>query len=54
VPLLLDDAVAYTDNVRQETLASALGFASADTQTIIVTCAPERYAHAPIETRIDF
>ena len=54
VPLLLDDAVAYTDNVRQETLASALGFASADTQTIIVTCAPERYAHAPIEARIDF
>jgi DNA repair exonuclease SbcCD ATPase subunit len=54
VPLLLDDAVAYTDNVRQETLASALGFASADTQTIIVTCSPERYAYAPIETRIDF
>jgi len=54
VPLLLDDAVAYTDNIRQETLASALGFASADTQTIIVTCAPERYAYAPIETRIDF
>jgi hypothetical protein len=47
VPLLLDDAVAYTDNVRQETLASVLGFASADTQTIIVTC-------APIEARIDF
>ena len=54
VPLLLDDAMAYTDNVRQETLASALGFASADTQTIIVTCAPERYAYAPIEVRIDF
>jgi len=54
VPLLLDDAVAYTDNVRQETLACALGFASADTQTIIVTCAPERYAYAPIEVRIDF
>jgi chromosome segregation ATPase len=54
VPLLLDDAVAYTDNVRQETLAAALGFASADTQTIIVTCAPERYAYAPIEARIDF
>ena len=54
VPLLLDDAVAYTDNVRQEALASALGFASADTQTIIVTCAPERYAYAPIEARIDF
>lgn len=54
VPLLLDDAVAYTDNIRQEALASALGFASADTQTIIVTCAPERYAYAPIEARIDF
>lgn len=54
VPLLLDDAVAYTDNVRQETLAAALGFASVDTQTIIVTCTPEKYSHAPIETRIDF
>lgn len=54
VPLLLDDAVAYTDNVRQETLAAALAFASVDTQTIIVTCSPEKYAHAPIETRIDF
>jgi hypothetical protein len=54
VPLLLDDAVAYTDAVRQETLAAALGFASADAQTIIVTCAPEKYAHAPIEVRIDF
>ena len=54
VPLLLDDAVAYTDNVRQETLAAVLGFASVDTQTIIVTCSPEKYAHAPIETRIDF
>jgi uncharacterized protein YhaN len=54
VPLLLDDAVAYTDNVRQETLAAALGFASVDTQTIIVTCSPEKYVHAPIEARIDF
>jgi energy-coupling factor transporter ATP-binding protein EcfA2 len=54
VPLLLDDAVAYTDNVRQESLAAALGFASADSQTIVVTCAPEKYAHAPIEARIDF
>jgi energy-coupling factor transporter ATP-binding protein EcfA2 len=54
VPLLLDDAVAYTDNIRQETLASVLGFASADTQTIIITCSPERYAYAPIGTRIDF
>ncbi len=54
VPLVLDDAVAYTDNVRQEALAAALGFASVDTQTIVVTCAPEKYAHAPIETRIDF
>lgn len=53
VPPLLDDAVAYTDNVRQEKLASAPGFASADTQTIIVMCAPERYTYAPIETRID-
>ena len=37
VPLLLEHAVAYTGNVRKETLASALGCASADTQTIMLT-----------------
>jgi energy-coupling factor transporter ATP-binding protein EcfA2 len=54
VPLILDDAVAYTDNVRQESLATAIGFASIDTQTIVVTCSPEKYTHAPIESRSPF
>lgn len=52
VPLVLDDALGSTDQGRLESMGAVLRIASQDTQTIILTCAPERYinvgAHAMV------
>jgi uncharacterized protein YhaN len=45
VPLVLDDALGSTDEARFESMGAVLRIASQDIQTIILTCAPERYAH---------
>ena len=45
VPLVLDDALGSTDEGRLEAMGAVLRVASQDTQTIILTCAPERYVH---------
>ena len=45
VPLVLDDALGSTDQGRIEALGAVLRIASRNSQTIILTCAPERYAH---------
>ena len=51
-PLVLDDALGSTDQGRLESMGAVLRIASQDTQTIILTCAPERYinvgAHAVV------
>jgi uncharacterized protein YhaN len=43
VPLVLDDALGSTDEGRLEAMGVVLRIASQDAQTIILTCAPERY-----------
>jgi len=45
VPLVLDDALGSTDEGRIESMGAVLRIASQDFQTIILTCAPERYVH---------
>ncbi len=45
VPLVLDDALGSTDEGRLESMGAVLRIASQDIQTIILTCAPERYFH---------
>jgi hypothetical protein len=45
VPLVLDDALGATDEGRLEAMGAVLRLASQDSQTIILTCAPERYVH---------
>jgi hypothetical protein len=45
VPLVLDDALGSTDEDRLQAMGAVLRVASKDTQTIIITCAPERYVH---------
>lgn len=45
VPLVLDDALGSTDEGRLESMGAVLRIASEDVQTIILTCAPERYVH---------
>lgn len=49
VPLVLDDALGATDESRLESMGAVLRIASQDTQTIILTCAPERYLHVGAE-----
>lgn len=45
VPLVLDDALGSTDETRLEAMGAVVRIAGQDTQTIILTCAPERYLH---------
>jgi hypothetical protein len=45
VPLILDDALGYSDPTRLERLGAALRVGARDTQVIVLTCVPERYRH---------
>jgi recombinational DNA repair ATPase RecF len=45
VPLVLDDALGSTDEGRLEAMCAVLRVASQEIQTIVLTCAPERYVH---------
>ncbi|NDD11794.1 MAG: hypothetical protein EB072_03890 [Betaproteobacteria bacterium] len=52
VPLVLDDALGSSDETRLEAMGAILRVASRDFQTIILTCAPERYAHVGASSSI--
>ena len=52
VPLILDDALGSTDESRLEALGAVLRVASQNSQTIIITCAPERYIHVGAQTSV--
>ncbi len=52
VPLVLDDALGSTDEGRLEAMGAVLRVASQDTQTIIITCAPERYIHVGAQSSV--
>lgn len=52
VPLVLDDALGSTDEGRFESMGAVLRIASQDVQTIILTCAPERYVHVGAQASV--
>ena len=52
VPLVLDDALGSTDEDRLQAMGAVLRVASKDTQTIIITCAPERYVHVGAQVSV--
>jgi uncharacterized protein YhaN len=52
VPLVLDDALGSSDEGRLEAMGAVLRIASQDIQTIILTCAPERYVHVGARTSV--
>jgi hypothetical protein len=52
VPLVLDDALGSTDEGRLESMGAVLRIASQEMQTIILTCAPERYVHVGAQVSV--
>jgi hypothetical protein len=45
VPLILDDALGYSDPTRLERLGAAFRVGARETQVIVLTCVPDRYQH---------
>ncbi|WP_405236047.1 AAA family ATPase [Lentisalinibacter orientalis] len=45
VPLIIDDALGFSDPTRLETMGAAIAAAGRDCQIIILTCTPGRFAH---------
>ena len=43
VPVIIDDALGYSDPDRLEQVGAALGVAGKDCQVIVLTCEPGRY-----------
>jgi len=53
VPLILDDALGSTDEARLAAMGAVLRVASQSMQTIILTCAPERYVNVGAEKMVE-
>ncbi|WP_440712237.1 AAA family ATPase [Gordonia sp. FQ] len=47
VPVILDDALGYSDPARLASMAGVLGDAAGGAQIIVLTCTPDRYAAVP-------
>ena len=45
VPLIIDDALGFSDPARLEAMGAAIAMAGRDTQVILLTCTPGRFAH---------
>jgi hypothetical protein len=45
VPVILDDALGWSDAKRLERLGAVLSLAAADAQVLVLTCLPDRYRH---------
>ncbi len=45
VPVMLDDALGWSDPERLEAMGAVLARAGASTQVIVLTCFPDRYVH---------
>ncbi len=45
VPLIIDDALGFSDPTRLETMGAAIAAAGKDCQIIILTCTPGRFVH---------
>lgn len=52
IPLVLDDALGATDETRLASMGAVIRIASRNTQTIILTCTPERYLHVGAEEMV--
>ena len=50
VPVILDDALGYSDPDRLASMAQVLGSAADEAQIIVLTCSPDRYAAVPDAT----
>jgi energy-coupling factor transporter ATP-binding protein EcfA2 len=53
VPLVLDDALGWSDPARLERMGAAFHVAARDCQIIVLTCMPERYAAIGSATLVD-
>jgi uncharacterized protein YhaN len=45
VPLIIDDALGFSDPARLEAMGAAIALAGRATQVILLTCSPGRFAH---------
>lgn len=45
MPLIMDDALGYTDPERLRLMGAVLAKAAKDCQIVVLTCVPDRYAH---------
>lgn len=52
VPVVIDDALGYTDPQRLQQVGEVLGAPTASAQVILLTCSPDRYAAVPGATLI--
>ncbi len=46
-PLIIDDALGYTDSIRLKQMGKVIREASKKCQIIVLTCMPSRYSHIP-------
>lgn len=51
-PLIIDDALGFSDPARLETMGAAIAAAGRDTQVIVLTCVPGRFTHVGNAKRI--
>jgi DNA repair exonuclease SbcCD ATPase subunit len=54
VPLIIDDALGFSDPSRLETMGAAITAAGKDTQIIILTCTPGRFTHVGSAETVKF
>jgi uncharacterized protein YhaN len=52
VPVILDDALGWSDARRLERLGAAFNVVGQRAQVIVLTCMPERYRHIGSATRV--
>jgi hypothetical protein len=54
VPLIIDDALGFSDPSRLETMGAAITAAGKETQIIILTCTPGRFTHVGSAETVKF
>jgi uncharacterized protein YhaN len=53
VPVIIDDALGFTDAGRLTRMGEVFDAVGGDGQVIVLTCSPERYASVGDATRIE-
>lgn len=54
VPLIIDDALGFSDPSRLETMGAAIALAGKDCQILILTCTPGRFTHVGSASVVKF